>query len=483
MFPFHCVPSRRPPVPKKPAAPPELRPFSYLNPTFRPNDPTDVEGMRAHSALPEDLAMRPQSMKKNYYFPADGYDKPRGVKGFPRRHDSLRAYRTQAPPTTLKRFSSTRVQPGYYGRPLEPIPDYDFTMKRRPSSSGQSKSMHDSVVLSDSSGGGMFLSLPSLNGDADLRFASTSTKMPHPSVHIPTSTPPTDAHTRSRTGALRRASLPDILPPQPPHHPSPLFYTKTMNRTHLQVYSSRADDSLTLPGEQTDTLIFGGVFVPSYSRRLTSYISNSILKGVGNEEDEALARFWEAQWRSMREGRARLRSMLTSDTRQASFSSALSKSEGNEIREANEGIEHITETMGNGKDLPHIPFKTSPTLLNSGDAKYPFTSGTNTFTNSKTIENFYHDTVDSIRTSRNETQQKNEPTPLNRHTTAGHKSANKKRKHRKLSEIYVKVSLQGEPSSRAFSLSPRPLSLSSEDLLPNDPAFPILHGVNHLRAH
>ncbi|XP_050726095.1 uncharacterized protein LOC127003438 [Eriocheir sinensis] len=126
-----------PPVPKKPAAPHELRPFSYLNPAFRPNDPTDVEGMRAHSALPEDLIGGPLSIPSPLagpYFPSDGYDK---TGGFPRRHDSVRADRTQAPHPALRRFSSTRIQPSHPRRPLDPAPDYDFTLKRGPPGAGQ----------------------------------------------------------------------------------------------------------------------------------------------------------------------------------------------------------------------------------------------------------------------------------------------------------------------------------------------------------
>lgn len=488
------VPSRRPPVPKKPAAPPELRPFSYLNPAFRPNDPTDVEGMRAHSALPEDLvggATSTPGPLPGPYFPSDGYDRQHPA-GFPRRHDSVRTGRTQAPHPALRRFSSTRIQPNHHRRPLEPTPDYDFTIKRGPSTPGQCEYPHDFLVIISNSGGGgdghMSLSpLAITRSDTDLPLSSSpmATHDAPSSVDIPTPTIPIDTP-RPLTDPLRNASsLPDILPPPPRHHPSPILYTKTMNRTHLQIYtpdSGVEDDSLILQEPQTDKLIFGGVFVPSYSRRLTSYISNSVLKENRDEKDELPACYWNDQWRNMKEGRVKSPETPNSEIRYRSFSHTLHRSEGNETRVArDEGVEHIIrENRSNSKNKPHIP-KASPE-----ETKHPSKTKTTILNNGITNKSLSPDTVDLTMTRRNEDLVRLEPSKtLNRHTIAGHRSTNGKKrwKRRKLSETYFNVSTKGESNFNASLFPPRPSSISSEDLLPNDPAFPIMHRATRLYAY
>ncbi|XP_045136665.1 adhesive plaque matrix protein-like isoform X2 [Portunus trituberculatus] len=126
-----------PPVPKKPAAPPELRPFSYLNPAYRPNDPTDVEGMRANPTVAPDIPPKPVKVQQlaGPYFPDDGYSRERHPEGLQRRYDSMRNYRTQDRHPALRRFSSTRGHPSYpQATPYVPAPDYDMTMRPRPSS-------------------------------------------------------------------------------------------------------------------------------------------------------------------------------------------------------------------------------------------------------------------------------------------------------------------------------------------------------------
>lgn len=132
-----------PPVPKKPAAPSELRPFSYLNPAYRPNDPTDVEGMRANPNRAPDIPMKPlQPLHYNSlgdaYLPNDGYTRARHLEGLPRRSDSVRTFRTQERHPALRRFSSTRGHPSSpVSSPYVPMPDYDMTMKPPPSANNQ----------------------------------------------------------------------------------------------------------------------------------------------------------------------------------------------------------------------------------------------------------------------------------------------------------------------------------------------------------
>ncbi|KAK8385989.1 hypothetical protein O3P69_010619 [Scylla paramamosain] len=126
-----------PPVPKKPAAPPELRPFSYLNPSYRPNDPTDVEGMRANPTVAPGIPTKSLNVQQlpGPYFPDDGYSRGKHPEGLQRRYDSMRNYRTQEPHPALRRFSSTRGHPSYpQATPYVPAPDYDMTMTPRRSS-------------------------------------------------------------------------------------------------------------------------------------------------------------------------------------------------------------------------------------------------------------------------------------------------------------------------------------------------------------
>lgn len=310
----------------------------------------------------------------------------------------------------------------------------------------------------------------------------------HSSVHIPTIISPKDT-TRPYTAHFRSTSLPNFLPPQSPHHPSPILYTQTMNRTHLQIYTGSDgddDDSLILQGAQTDKLIFGGISVPSYKRRATSYISNSVLKRDGDERDELPACYWNDQWRNMKEGRARSPQTLYHEANHNSFSHVSNRSEGNETRVANaEGKEHsIKETMSNIEDLPQIS-KASPVLLNPKGPQYPLETKSITFSNGVTNKsNLRHDTADLTITPKDEALNRNAQTkPLDRHTIAGHRANRKKWKRRKLSETYIDVTLKGGLS---FNTSPypfRPPSLSSEDLLPNDPAFPILHRTTSLHSH
>nr|XP_053627848.1 putative mediator of RNA polymerase II transcription subunit 12 [Cherax quadricarinatus] len=107
----------RPPVAKKPSVPPELRPFNYLNPFFRPTDQHDIEGMKANPAFEEPL----MNLKRNSshisnqedYFPFDGYIKltdtvPVAPDPLTRRHGSMRNLNSQPPQHHVKRSFSTK---------------------------------------------------------------------------------------------------------------------------------------------------------------------------------------------------------------------------------------------------------------------------------------------------------------------------------------------------------------------------------------
>lgn len=328
----------------------------------------------------------------------------------------------------------------------------------------------------------MPLSLPDVSNDMALPLPSAPTLIlkEHSSVHIPTVTPPTDK-TRPYTAHLRCTSLPNFLPLQSPHHPSTILYTQTMNRTHLQIYtgSDDDDDSLILQGAQTDKLIFGGVSVPSYKRRATSYISNSVLKWDGDKSDELPACYWNDQWRNMKEGRARSPQTLH-ESKHDSFSHVSNRSEANA-----EGKEYsIKATMSNIKDLPQISM-VSPALLNPKEPQYPSKTNPITLTNGVTnISNLHHDTADLTITPKNKALIKNKQTiSLNRRTIAGHRTNMKREKRRKLSETYIDVTLKGGLSFNTSLFPLRPPSVSSEDLLPNDPAFPILHRTTSLHSH
>ncbi|KAK3860816.1 hypothetical protein Pcinc_033156 [Petrolisthes cinctipes] len=123
-----------PPVPKKPKAPPGARPFNYLNPYFRPANHSDLEGMRAHAIhipdSPTRLLKKPtEHPEASDYFPTDGYSRPTELRpNVPRRHDSMRNFRTQEPPQLNRRYASARGDPRK--TPYTPPPDYDRTLGR-----------------------------------------------------------------------------------------------------------------------------------------------------------------------------------------------------------------------------------------------------------------------------------------------------------------------------------------------------------------
>ncbi|KAG7170630.1 Variable charge X-linked protein 3B-like [Homarus americanus] len=115
-------------LPRRPPAPKEQRPFTYLNSNFQPDNPHDLEGMRANPAsVPEPVvnALRnskmirndpvfPAAPVQNFYIPDDGYAHKRDrspevpSKPFHRRHDSLQNFRTQEPEPGFVRSSSIR---------------------------------------------------------------------------------------------------------------------------------------------------------------------------------------------------------------------------------------------------------------------------------------------------------------------------------------------------------------------------------------
>ncbi|XP_045621419.2 uncharacterized protein [Procambarus clarkii] len=108
----------RPPVPKKPSAPTELRPFNYLNPSFRPADQHDIEGMRSNPAsVPKPLAnyMKISNSNQQEYIPNDGYtklpDETVAPAPLPLRFGSMRTLHNQQPRRDQRRFSSTRSRP------------------------------------------------------------------------------------------------------------------------------------------------------------------------------------------------------------------------------------------------------------------------------------------------------------------------------------------------------------------------------------
>ncbi|KAK4318632.1 hypothetical protein Pmani_010379 [Petrolisthes manimaculis] len=123
-----------PPVPKKPKAPPGARPFNYLNPFFRPANHSDLEGMRAHAIhipdSPTRLLKKPtEHPEASDYFPTDGYSRPKDLRpNAPKRHDSMRNFRTQEPPQLNRRYASARGDPR--NTPYTPPPDYDRTLGR-----------------------------------------------------------------------------------------------------------------------------------------------------------------------------------------------------------------------------------------------------------------------------------------------------------------------------------------------------------------
>lgn len=123
----------RPPVPKKPKAPPGARPFNYLNPHFRPDNPSDLEGMRANAIQipdsPTRLLKKPTAFpESSAYFPSDSYSRTTDLRPYgARRHDSMRNFRTQEPPRLNRRYASARGDPRI---PYTPPPDYDQTLGR-----------------------------------------------------------------------------------------------------------------------------------------------------------------------------------------------------------------------------------------------------------------------------------------------------------------------------------------------------------------
>ncbi|XP_063594128.1 uncharacterized protein LOC134771088 [Penaeus indicus] len=114
-------PNQPAPVPRElPKVPTELRPFSYLNPGFRPTHPHDVDGMKAGALaqvergyLSDDGGPR---RSPSYYPDAPPSD------NFPKRHDSLRSLPVQQEPPPLRRYASSR-DPGRPG--LGSSPAYD----------------------------------------------------------------------------------------------------------------------------------------------------------------------------------------------------------------------------------------------------------------------------------------------------------------------------------------------------------------------
>ena len=273
-----------------------------------------------------------------------------------------------------------------------------------------------------------------------LPYINTLAAPTHPSPPTPTQHP------------YRHTSLPNIIPPPTHTRPSPLFYTQTPNRTHLQIYTSSSDadeDSLSLQGEQGDRFIFGGVFVPLHYRRLTYYIANSFLKAEGREREEFLERFWDDQWRSMREGRANSPQRHCSEGTNGTLLHT-KKFSTNPIQK--EKKSHTWKTMTHGKDLSSV----STTNLNK--------------VGRKTYNNNNNYTPDLNRTLGNEASFKSIHEAPNRRTVPPRRTH--KHSRRKLSETYINVSLK-ESRNPAFQCPPRPPSESSEDLLPSHPAFPI----------
>lgn len=89
-----------------PKVPTELRPFSYLNPGFRPTHPHDVDGMKAGALaqvergyLSDDGGPRRSPSYRPDAPPSDN---------FPKRHDSLRSLPVQQEPPRLRRYASSR---------------------------------------------------------------------------------------------------------------------------------------------------------------------------------------------------------------------------------------------------------------------------------------------------------------------------------------------------------------------------------------
>lgn len=118
-------PNQPAPAPRElPKVPTELRPFSYLNPGFRPTHPHDVDGMKA-GAL---------AQVERGYLSDDGdpFRGPRRAPSYrpdappsdnlPKRHDSLRSLPVQQDPRPLRRYASSR-DPGRPGLGNSPAHD------------------------------------------------------------------------------------------------------------------------------------------------------------------------------------------------------------------------------------------------------------------------------------------------------------------------------------------------------------------------
>ncbi|MPC25059.1 hypothetical protein E2C01_018158 [Portunus trituberculatus] len=475
-----------PPVPKKPAAPPELRPFSYLNPAYRPNDPTDVEGMRANPTVAPDIPPKPVKVQQlaGPYFPDDGYSRERHPEGLQRRYDSMRNYRTQDRHPALRRFSSTRGHPSYpQATPYVPAPDYDMTMRPRPSSNQSEYDVQLDCLLH--CGGNSNPASLSVTHNASIGQGQPYLNTLYRKV-------------ASQAYQTPSESFPHNLIPVSPSRPSPILYTQTANRTHLQIYTSDTDED-SLQGEQEERLVFGGVFVPLHSRKLTLRISNSFLKAKESDEelperfwdaqwrsmreeransaqtnfsagmnrhqshfsherdkDSTIAivkdneRFWNAQWRSMREGRANSSRRQLPERTSSSLSYVSHKRDTDSTDAVREDKDRVRKNMTPGKDLKPVNVN-----ISSGNAN----------------KNKATDTLNSSRII-NEASFKTATETSNRRTLPV--GGIRKHGRRKLSETYADVVLQ-ELHGRASPYPPRPWSVSSEDMLPSNPAFPIRH--------
>lgn len=523
-FPVFFLSSCRPaPAPRElPKVPTELRPFSYLNPGFRPTHPHDVDGMKA-GALAQ--------VERGYL--SDDGDPFRGPRrapsyrpdappsdNFPKRHDSLRSLPVQQDPRPLRRYASSRDpgRPGLGNSPAhDPRPPSEYAQPwDRQGHPTQVEQLREYLGVSKVFPEGdprLLLGPPSgpprtepRHHDNPYHFnhisSSINSPLP-PSHHAPnpsTDTPsppiyqvPESFRAKHNSSRHNKPTL-HITPQSPSHrHDPPPRSANLSQHNKRNTYQTQKQTSgknpaqVSLSGnisknEAGTQLVHGGVEVPAFRRDMTARMSDR-LRRTRQEKLADHARDWELQWNVMKKER----SNRTDDQKlNVATNRHYVERNGDHIaRESNKthleslGVRaHKTvapNTLMNGDySSPQcLPSKQSQARQGNTSAKKPHQQRSVQAKNSNqgTIqhERGKQASYPVSHTPRISTDTKALP------SAAGGTGGRMRMKRREFTEPFVQMGMARAPRTST-------LSIASEDTLPADPAFPILFKVPGMRC-
>lgn len=226
-----------------PKVPTELRPFSYLNPGFRPTHPHDVDGMKAGGLAQLErgyLSDDGEHLRHPQMSPSHHHDAP-PTDTFPKRHDSLRSLPVQQDTRPLRRYASSRdhARPGFGNGPAyDPRPPSEYAQPwDRPAHPTQVEQLREylgiskvfpegdpKLLLGPPSGSAsqpVITSLPHHTSHPEPHHHNDASHYNHTPLKCP---PPTQSH---------RAPNPSTKVPNPPIYQVPeSFRSKNTSQPH-----------------------------------------------------------------------------------------------------------------------------------------------------------------------------------------------------------------------------------------------------------